>query len=121
MKKFLLASVAVAAALMIIAPADAADLGLQPMYAAPRAFTWSGCYIGGNIGGGWGRDTVSIPNLAETTGVPELAGVSLPSVTGNTKGVLGVGQAAGNYQFAPNWVIGIEGDGAAPRIKVDVT
>jgi hypothetical protein len=78
MKKILLASVTGAAALMIIGPANAADLGLQPMYAAPRAFTWSGCYIGGNIGGGWGRDTVSIPNLAETTGVPELAGVSLP-------------------------------------------
>jgi hypothetical protein len=35
--------------------------------------------------GGWGRETVSIPNLGQTTGVPELAGVSLPSVTGNTK------------------------------------
>ncbi len=92
MKKILLASIAGAAALMTIAPANAADLGLQPMYAAPPAFTWSGCYVGGNIGGGWGRETVSIPKLAQTTGVPELAGVSLPSVTGNTKGVLGGGQ-----------------------------
>ena len=40
---------------------------------------------GGNIGWGWGRETVSIPNLAQTTGVPELAGVSLPSVTGVTR------------------------------------
>jgi opacity protein-like surface antigen len=112
MKKILLASVA-AAALVAIAPANAADLGLRPMYAAPPAFTWSGCYIGGNIGWGWGRDTVSIPNLAETTGVPELAGVSLGSVTGNTKGILGGGQVGCNYQFAPNWVIGIEGDGEA--------
>jgi opacity protein-like surface antigen len=87
MKKILLAIIAGAAALMTIAPANAADLGVRPMYAAPPAFTWSGCYIGGNIGGGWGRDTVSIPNLAETTGVPELAGVSLPSLTGNTKGL----------------------------------
>jgi outer membrane immunogenic protein len=86
-----------------------------------RVFSWTGCYIGGNIGYGWGRDTVSIPNLGETTGVPELAGLSLPSVTGNTKGVLGGGQVGCNYQFAPNWVIGIEGDGEAANIKGDVT
>jgi len=65
-----------------------------------------GCYIGGNIGYGWGRETVSIPNLGETTGLSELASVSLPSVTGDTKGVLGGGQVGCNYQFAPNWVIG---------------
>src|SRR5437762_4428382 len=121
MKKVLLASIAGAAALMTIARANAADLGLRPMYAAPPAFTWSGCYIGGNIGGGWGRETVSIPNLGQTTGVPELAGVSLPSVTGDTKGVVGGGQVGCNYQVAPNWVIGIEGDGEAGGIKGDVT
>src|ERR671931_259382 len=60
-------------------------------------------------------------NLAETTGVPELAAVSLPSATGNTKGVLGGGQVGCNYQFAPNWVIGIEGDGEAAGIKGDLT
>jgi outer membrane immunogenic protein len=97
MKKVLLASVA-GAALMASTPGNAADLGPRPVYKAPqpamvpvRAFSWTGCYIGGNIGWGWGRDTVSIPNLAETTGIPELAGVSLPSVTGNTSGVLGGG------------------------------
>jgi hypothetical protein len=73
------------------------------------------------VGWGRGRDTVAIPNLGETTGVPELAGVSLPSVTGNTSGGLGGGQVGCNYQFAPNWVIGIEGDGEAANIKGDVT
>ena len=123
MKKLLLTSIA-AAATMTIAPASAADLGARPIYtplARIAAFSWTGCYIGGNIGWGSGRDTVSIPNLAETTGVPELAGVSLPSVTGNTQGVLGGGQVGCNYQFAPNWVIGIEGDGEAASIKGDVT
>jgi outer membrane immunogenic protein len=122
MKKILLASVA-CVVVMAVASADAADLG-RPVYRVPPPippFTWTGCYIGGNIGWGWGRDTVSIPNLGETTGVPELAGVSLPSVTGDTKGVLGGGQLGCNYQFAPNWVIGIEGDGEAANIKGDVT
>ena len=119
MRKLTLAGVIV----MAFAPAKAADLG-RPVYPLPvavRLFSWTGCYIGGNIGWGRGRDTVAIPNLGETTGVPELAGVSLPSVTGNTSGVVGGGQIGCNYQFAPNWVIGIEGDGEAANIKGDVT
>lgn len=120
MRKILFASMAGAAAVVTIAPANAADLGLRPMYAAPPAFTWSGCYIGGNIGWGWGRETVSVPDLGERTGVPALAGVSLGPVTGNTSGVLGGGQIGCNYQFAENWVIGVEGDGSAADIKGDV-
>src|ERR1051325_9036010 len=124
MKKNLLGGVA-CLAVMVSASANAADLG-RPVYKAPppvlapvRLFTWTGCYIGGNIGWGWGRDTVSIPNLGTTTGVPELAGISLPSVTGDTKGVLGGGQVGCQYQFTPNWIIGIEGDGEAASIKGD--
>jgi len=100
----------------------------RPLYKAPppvpapvRLFTWTGCYIGGNIGWGWGRDTVSISDLGATTGVPELAGISFGPVTGDTKGVVGGGQLGCNYQFAPNLVIGIEGDGEAANIKGDAT
>jgi outer membrane immunogenic protein len=126
MKKIFLPGIA-AGALMAIASANAADLG-RPVYKAPasapapvRLFSWTGCYIGGNIGWGWGRDTVSVPNVAEITGESELTGISAPSETGNTSGVLGGGQIGCNYQFAPNWVIGIEGDGEAANIKGDVT
>jgi outer membrane immunogenic protein len=41
--------------------------------------------------------------------------------TGDTSGVIGGGQVGCNYQFAPNWVIGIEGDGSAADIKGDAT
>ena len=118
-------------ALLTIAPAHAADLGVHPIYKTPPPaavvpphFSWTGCYIGGHIGGGWGRKTVSIPDLAFTTGVPPGTlppGFSVPSVTGNTSGVLGGGQVGCNYQFAPNWVIGIEGDGSAADIKGGIT
>jgi len=119
MKRILLAGMGCVVA---IAHANAADLyKARPVPVPVRLFTWSGCYIGGNVGWGRGRDTVSIPNLGETTGVPELTGVSLPSVTGNTQGVLGGGQVGCNYQFLPNWVIGIEGDGEAANIRGDVT
>jgi outer membrane immunogenic protein len=96
--------------------ADAADLGVRPAYkAAPSAapvpiFSWTGCYLGGHIGGGWGRETVSAPALAP--------GVS---VSGDTSGVLGGGQVGCNYQFASNWVIGIEGDGSAADVKGSIT
>jgi outer membrane immunogenic protein len=99
--------------------ASAADLPRKAPFYMP-VFSWTGCYIGGNTGYGWGRETVSISNLGETTGVPELAGVSLGPVTGNTNGFLGGGQVGCNYQFAPNWVIGTEVDGEATNIKGDV-
>ena len=94
------AAVATASAIAFTQIASAADLPRKAPAYTPF-FSWTGCYIGGNIGYGWGRETVSISNLGETTGVPELAGVSLGPVTGNTNGVLGGGQAGCNYQFAP--------------------
>jgi outer membrane immunogenic protein len=114
--------------LLTIAPGHAADLGVHPIYTAPPPaavvlphFSWTGCYIGGHIGGGWG----SIPDLAFTAGVPPgeplPPGFSIPSATGNTSGVLGGAQVGCNYQFAPNWVIGIEGDASAADIKGRIT
>ena len=113
---------------LIGTPAFAADMAVKaprplPAPAPVRIFSWTGCYIGGNIGWGWGRDTVSAPGLAlaEVTEEPELASDSPPAKTEDTSGVLGGGQVGCNYQFAPNWVIGIEGDGEAANIKGDVT
>jgi len=117
MKKLLLASVA-GIALLAVSSANAADLSRRPpVYKAPPpvvapipVFTWTGCYIGGNVGGGWGRKTATDPTLAP--------GIS---VSGDTSGFLGGGQVGCNYQLAPNWVIGIEGDGLGADIKGDVT
>ena len=94
--------------------ASAADLPRKaPAYVPPPlppAFTWTGCYIGGHLGGGWGDKTVSVPSI--------LPGVS---VTGDVDGFLGGGQVGCNLQFGGNWVIGIEGEGSAANIKGDVT
>jgi len=115
MKKLLLAGIA-GVAFVAGAPAHAADLGRRPAYAPPPVvapvpiFSWSGCYIGGHIGGGWARKSVSASELAP--------GISF---AGNTIGFLGGGQVGCNYQFAPNWVIGIEGDGSAADIKGEAT
>jgi outer membrane immunogenic protein len=97
MKKLLFATVALVA-LGATVPALAADLPARtytkaPAYAAPL-YNWTGFYIGGHIGGAFSGDN-NINGL--TTGN-----------NGNGR-FLGGLQVGGDYQFAPNWVVGIEG------------
>jgi outer membrane immunogenic protein len=125
MRKCLLATTALIG-IVGIGSATAADLPVKARPMAPLAapvFSWTGCYIGGHIGLGWGRDTVSIPNLAATAEVPpaEVAGISVPPVSADTRGFLGGGQIGCDYQFASNWVIGIEGTISASDIKGDAS
>jgi outer membrane immunogenic protein len=112
MKRALLATAALST-VFIGNSSFAADLGARfraPPVAPVPLFTWTGCYIGGHLGGGWGQKTVSVPNLAP--------GVS---VTGDTSGFLGGGQLGCNLQFGSNWVIGVEGDGSGSDIRGDIT
>ena len=53
--------------------------------------TWTGCYIGGNIGGAFGHGSIS--------------GVS-GSASGDGSGFAGGGQIGCDYQFSGGWVIG---------------
>jgi outer membrane immunogenic protein len=112
MKRALLATAALGT-VFIGNSSSGADLGARfgaPPVAPAPLFTWTGCYIGGHLGGGWGEKTVSVPTLAP--------GVS---VTGDTSGFLGGGQVGCNLQFGSNWVIGIEGDGSGSDIRGDIT
>src|SRR5215207_5215145 len=65
MKKFLGISIA---ALCLAAPALAADLPsrVAPPVVLPVAFSWTGFYVGGHIGGAWG--TTEWDDPASTTG-----------------------------------------------------
>src|ERR1019366_7209389 len=95
-------SVAVLALLTIPMAASAADLSRPapvytkaPMMAPP--FSWTGFYIGGNIGGAWAHNDVT----------DSFYGLNFSG--GNNNGVfLGGGQIGGNYQFS-NFVVGVEG------------
>ena len=96
MKKFLLATVALAA---FAAPALGADLGARPYaynkapaYAAPL-YNWTGFYIGGHVGGAF-------------AGSNNFNGLVLSDYSAR---FLGGVQAGADYQFAPNWVLGVEG------------
>ena len=76
--------------------ASAADLPQRPAYAAPvmmaPAATWSGCYVGGNIGGAFGDASVTGPDGG--------------TVSTNGSGFAGGGQVGCDYQFSGGWVIG---------------
>jgi opacity protein-like surface antigen len=103
-------SAAAAMSLSIVCAAGA-DLAL-PVKAPPAApiFTWSGCYVGGQGGGGWGQKdlTAGVGLLSATTG---FTAANL-DVTGYMLG----GQVGCNYQFAAGWIGGIEGAAAGGRI-----
>ncbi len=117
MKKLLLGSVALAA-LAICGPAWAADMPRKapaaPPAAAPAApvVTWTGCYVGGNIGGGW-----ALKDWANPSSNPENPGDRGTAALG---GFVGGGQIGCDYQFSGSWVIGIQGmfDGAS--LKGDI-
>jgi outer membrane immunogenic protein len=104
MKKILMATVGLMA-LGLAAPASAADLSARPVYTKAPAYAapvlnWTGFYIGANIGGAW--------NANNAFGVGGYT-------NSNNGSFIGGGQIGADYQFAPNWLVGIEAniDGVA--------
>jgi outer membrane immunogenic protein len=96
MKKLLLATVALVA---LGAPALAADLAARPYTKAPPIaaapiYNWTGFYIGGHIGAAFNNNDTF--NGVVTGG-------------GDDARFLGGVQAGFDFQVAPNWVLGVEG------------
>jgi outer membrane immunogenic protein len=101
------------AAIAIADPLNAADLA--PAYKAPPAavaYSWSGFYLGGNVGVIW-SDARADPVSFTTTGVdfPGRQAVGqFPSFKIGGVGAAGGAQVGYNFQFAPSWVAGLEAD-----------
>lgn len=95
------ALLATVAAVSFASVASAADMPVKsPVYKAPMVapLTWTGCYIGGNIGGAWSHKDFQSPGLTRENGGEHTA-----------DGWVGGGQIGCDYQFTTNWVIGIQG------------
>src|SRR6266446_8054207 len=100
MKKLLLATVALAA--QLVSPAMAADWPVMaPAYSPPSPPAvyswWTGCYLGGNLGGAWTRAFYTHDNstvVEDFTFIP--------------KAVIGGGQLGCQYQW-DSLVFGLEG------------
>ncbi|MGL5164610.1 MAG: outer membrane protein [Afipia sp.] len=99
MKKILAAGIAI----VLGVPAFAADMALKaPVYKAVEpGYNWTGWYGGVNAGLGISQTNVSLAPIGSAfIDVAERSGA----------GFAGGVQAGLNWQFAPNWVVGIEGD-----------
>jgi outer membrane immunogenic protein len=100
-----------AAGIGLSGAASAADLGTAPIYRkAPAAvpFTWTGSYIGGYVGGAFGAQNTVTSVPVDGTGAPVFAG---PAASYKYDGSVIGGYTGGyNWQVAPNWVIGYEGE-----------
>ena len=88
--------------------ASAADMAPRTYTKAPppppvAVYNWTGCYIGGNVGGGWARQN--------QTRVDQIGVGPAPAVYGSEtdSAFIGGGQIGCDYQFAGNWVAGVQG------------
>ncbi|MGO9006473.1 MAG: outer membrane protein [Beijerinckiaceae bacterium] len=102
-RKFLMSTAAVVALGGTAFAADLPSRAEPPVYIPPPAiFTWTGIYIGGQVGYQWGTSATQAYSLA--TGV-------LGAVQNNYSpdGVVGGAHLGYNYQFS-QFVVGLEGD-----------
>lgn len=60
-------------------------------YRSTPQFSWTGCYIGGSVGGTWTRAESGVGKT-------------------HSDGFIGGGQLGCDYQFATNWLVGIQGE-----------
>jgi outer membrane immunogenic protein len=108
MKKFALGMIA---AVAMTGSAIAADLAPRYTKAPPApvvVYSWTGCYVGGNIGGGWERTRqTQIGSVSNPGRVLTPLNNDFGSSTGSD--FVGGGQIGCDYQFANNWVTGVQG------------
>ena len=100
---------ALAGATVLIQNASAADLAVRAAPPLAPVPAWTGLYIGVHGGGAW----QSAPNWSavDPNFRPGAIGFAPQTLSANP-GLGGVGgiQAGYSYQFAPAWVVGVEGD-----------
>ena len=104
MKRLVLGAAAIAAFASAAVAADLPSRRAPPVYVPPPpppAFTWSGFYFGGNVGGGF--DDYTTYGLAGQTAATRNAllvtGARQAFLATNTSGVIGGGQIGYNFQL----------------------
>ncbi|MDR3448371.1 MAG: outer membrane beta-barrel protein [Alphaproteobacteria bacterium] len=103
-------------AIVASGPAFASDL-VVPTHKTPLpppVFTWTGCYLGGNLGAAWAGK-----RFTDESGEFGAIGTNVGSNTAT--GVVTGGQAGCDYQFAPNWLIGAQAMGDWARLHGSAT
>jgi outer membrane immunogenic protein len=101
-----------AACLLSTVCALGADMGV-PITIPPALppYTWTGCYAGGQAGGGWGQKDLN-DSVGIVSSISDFTSANL-----NISGYMLGGQIGCDYQFTPHWVIGIEGAATGGKIS----
>jgi outer membrane immunogenic protein len=116
-----------------ISDASGADMAVKaPAYkAAPVAtYNWTGCYVGGYVGGATQSRSIRSVDPSSTGGAfPTGTFYNTPNANAVNGGlfnydvdssVIGGGTVGCNWQGASNWVVGIEGEGGYMRLSGSV-
>jgi outer membrane immunogenic protein len=100
MRRFSAGLIATVSTFAMASMASAADMPTKaPPLRPPVGYNWTGSYIGGHIGYGWGSDPVEFAPISAVY-APAFASGSLPtSLADNARGVLGGIQYGTNWQF----------------------
>jgi outer membrane immunogenic protein len=103
--------------------ADLPSRAPPPVYLPPPP-TWTGLYVGINAGYTWSNnnnvETTAVPLFAAPGFATELAlssALATTSVPVSNSSFIGGGQIGYNYQFAKNWMAGVEEDISFADIK----
>src|ERR1700682_6023807 len=107
-----------ALAVTLAAPAHAADLPLKTETPFAARFSWTGCYLGGHLGGGFSHKDITDPvQLVQDSFLGPGTTTGITTVSPSPSGVVIGGQIGCDYQFASSWVVGIEGAASGSTMK----
>ncbi len=102
--------------------AIAADLPVKAPATFVERFSWTGCYLGGHLGGGFAHNDLTDPvQLVQDSFLGAGTTVGVSTTSPSSAGVVGGGQIGCDYQFAGDWVVGLEGSASGSTMKGDVT
>jgi outer membrane immunogenic protein len=117
MKKLLFATAA-ALTVNFAGAASAADLPLKSEMPVVPRFSWTGCYLGGHIGGGRGtKDMTDLVFLVQDSLIGPGTTTGVTTVRTAPTGVVIGGEIGCDYQFASNLVIGVEGSASGSTMR----
>jgi outer membrane immunogenic protein len=110
-KNLLLAVSVIALTSSAALAADLAPAPVEPVAPVYVPYSWTGFYVGAQIGYTWGDSTFD--------GAGSPAGTPYLSTSVDPKGIFGGGYAGYNYQFDGGFVVGVEADINASDAKSD--
>jgi outer membrane immunogenic protein len=102
----LLAAAAIGLSASVASAADLPRKAYAPPAPLPPPPSWTGFYLGLNGGWGWAKTEATIAQTGDG-GLLDFAPVA---VSRTANGAVFGGQLGYNWQIAPNWVLGVEGD-----------